>query len=1017
MKQRIFLAFLLLGFLPAGAQTYWQQHVATTLKVTLDDQQHMLYGQETFVYTNHSPDTLKFLYIHLWPNAYSSDRTVFSEGLVRAGRSDFYYSKAADKGYIDSLDFHVDGTSVNYTTLAEDKPDIARIDLPTPLPPGGNITVSTPFRVKVPIVFSRMGHTGQAYYISQWFPKPAVYDHKGWHPLSYSDQGEFYSEIGSYDATITLPKNYVVMATGNCMDERENRWLDSLSKVPFPPDTLYAHWFPPSSPEMKTLHFTEDNIHDFAWFADKRWIVRKDTAQVLGRATPITVYAAFLPANLSSYRSGWQTGTDYIKATVKYLSAHVGVYSYATAKAVSGDMRAGGGMEYPTVTVIDRKMTGNDLRSTIVHEVGHNWFYGILATNERDDAWMDEGINTFYEQQITRQLALDTNTVASYQRRGSAEELGYYQHAATHEDQAIANTSFDFTATNYGLDVYYKTAMMLRWLQFYMGRARFEAAMKDYFEHWQHRHPYPEDMKAVFARHAAADRPTDWFFDGALYTDRRVDFGIESVKRTADGADVTVTNNSSFAAPVAIRLLPIGPDTMYRSQGLQDSITWTAPFIGSTTIHAVDTDEWTVAEITPVIPDGRRTNNFYRTTGLIHEGGLQLQLIGTNRGQRNKIYLSPAIGYNKYDGFELGLLLHNISFPETQFRYILAPQMGLGSKRPVGTGTMAYYWFPNSFAKEICLRLDGKTYDYDATNVNIDHTLYARYIKVAPSLTFTFRHSMVSTVTNRLMLKGYFIREQGFDFNPSPADTTIFIPSVVAQNKGYGLVNFTHKNDRLFNPFSYSLEAQGGAAYMKLSAEGNLRIDYNVKGKSLYVRAYAGKFYTLDNTPFAADRYYLTTTYTGANDYLYDDLFYGRSEQTGTAANQVAIKEGGFTLPTPQYASPIGRNDDWLLALNLKTDLPLKKLPVRFFLNVATMANAATLNPNGSKLLYEGGAEVHLFSDILEVWFPFVMSSDYKDYYRSLFGNKAFTHSISFSLQLQNIDWLKFPDKIISMMQ
>jgi len=144
-------------------------------------------------------------------------------------------------------------------------------------------------------------------------------------------------------------------------------------------------------------------------------------------------------------------------------------------------------------------------------------------------------------------------------------------------------------------------------------------------------------------------------------------------------------------------------------------------------------------------------------------------------------------------------------------------------------------------------------------------------------------------------------------------------------------------------------------------------------------------------------------------------VFYGRSEQTGTAAQQVAIREGGFTLPTPQYASPIGRSDDWLLALNLKTDLPLKKLPVRLFLNVATTANAATQNPNGSKLLYEGGAEVHLFSDILEVWFPFVMSSDYKDYYRSVYAGKWFRHSISFSIQLQNIDWLKFPDKVLNL--
>ena len=310
------------------------------------------------------------------------------------GSSTFYYSKPADRGFIDSLQFTVDGLNAEANS-SENAPDITRIELQHPLLPGKQVKVATPFRVKIPIVFSRMGHTKQAYYISQWFPKPAVYDQKGWHPISYLDQGEFFSEYGSYDVSITLPANYVVMASGNLMDEKENKWLDELAAKPLPTKQYKVAWqqrdsFPPSAMEMKTLHYHEDNIHDFAWFADKRWLVRKDTVVSPGSGQIVTTWAAFMP----SYTQSWKHGTEYLKETVRHYGKWVGPYQYKTIKAVLGDMHAGGGMEYPTVTIID-KSANAQLRTTIVHEAGHNWFYGMLVSNERDHAWMDEVINTF----------------------------------------------------------------------------------------------------------------------------------------------------------------------------------------------------------------------------------------------------------------------------------------------------------------------------------------------------------------------------------------------------------------------------------------------------------------------------------------------------------------------------------------------------------------------------------------------------------------------------------------------
>jgi hypothetical protein len=307
----------LLSLVTAGslnAQTNWKQQVDMKIDVTLDDKDHFLHGFEEFWYTNNSPDTLRFIFVHLWMNAYKNDRTPFAKQQDRNGNTDFYYSKAKDRGYIDSLQFSVDGRSVEHYST-EDAPDIARIDLPEPLLPGGKIKIATPFRDKLPRVFSRGGHTDQAYYVSQWFPKPAVYDRKGWHPMSYQDQGEFYSDYGSYDVSVTLPSNYILFATGNCLDERENEWLDSLSQLPMPENTLYVTSFPASAYTTKTIHFHEDNIHDFAWFADKRFVVRKDTVYSPGNDILVTAWTAFLP----SYQYIWKNGTNYLKTAVKAL--------------------------------------------------------------------------------------------------------------------------------------------------------------------------------------------------------------------------------------------------------------------------------------------------------------------------------------------------------------------------------------------------------------------------------------------------------------------------------------------------------------------------------------------------------------------------------------------------------------------------------------------------------------------------------------------------------------------------
>ena len=154
MKTIQFLIVILIAHSVHAQQPYWQQEVNFKINVSLNDKDHTLEAFESIEYINHSPDTLRYIWFHLWPNAYKNDRTAFSEQLIKQGNTDFYFSKPKDKGYINQLNFKVDGNAV--VTLPDtNNIDIVAVVLPSPLLPGKKIEITTPFKVKLPYNFSR----------------------------------------------------------------------------------------------------------------------------------------------------------------------------------------------------------------------------------------------------------------------------------------------------------------------------------------------------------------------------------------------------------------------------------------------------------------------------------------------------------------------------------------------------------------------------------------------------------------------------------------------------------------------------------------------------------------------------------------------------------------------------------------------------------------------------------------------------------------------------------------------
>jgi len=494
---------------------YWQQEIRYDIRVTLDDAAQTLKGFETMVYSNNSPDTLHYIFIHCWPNAYKDNTTALYRQLSQLEERKNKLKKIKENGYMDQLAFTVDGVNAS-TEVDSQNMDILKLDLPAALAPGKSLTIATPFFVKIPSYFSRMGHEGKSYMITQWYPKPAVYDRKGWHPMPYLDQGEFYSEFGSFDVHITLPGGYVVGATGQLLTSSE---LDSYKRIGKAnherPSSPAAYKSQSQNAGVKTLDYHADSVHDFAWFADKDLIIQYDTLQ-LPSGRIIDVFAYYRPGG----NREWTKSISFIKDAATHYSNWIGEYAYPVVSAVEGPGNiSSGGMEYPMITLITSpKASRAELDGVIAHEVGHNWFYGMLGTNEREHPWMDEGINSYYEFRYEaekyRYNGVLGDMIPDRLKKLSADDFLssiYNVINQLRSSEPIESPAADFPSEmDYGLVVYAKTAVWMHVLEESIGKDELTRGMHAYFTTWKFKHPYPEDMQASLEQ--STGNPLDQYF-------------------------------------------------------------------------------------------------------------------------------------------------------------------------------------------------------------------------------------------------------------------------------------------------------------------------------------------------------------------------------------------------------------------------------------------------------------------------------------------------------------------------
>ena len=507
----------------------------------LDPATKILKAHEVVRWRNASTDVITELQFHLYQNAFRNNRSTFMK--ESGGVSRGFRAGLDAWGFVD-----VDGISLQGgrdlkpamefihpdDDNAEDR-TVFRVVLPEPLRPGDTVGLVIDFTEKVPEPpLARSGSKGNYFFFGQWFPKLGVYIDGKWNCHQYHAYSEFFADFGLYDVALTVPEQNIVGATGLEYERKNN--ADSTA----------------------THYFHAEDVHDFSWTTSP------DFLEARGRELGVDIRVLLQPDHAGQA----ERHLDAARTAVRYFHNWYGLYPYPNLTVVDPKPGAGGtgGMEYPTLITAGTSygVPGgiHMLEDVIIHEFGHNYWYHLLASNEFEESWMDEGINTYTEIQIMSDAYGPTGDMLNF---GGVRLNDLQFQRATYLSASdlvptVRRAWEYYSGNSYGANSYSKPGLFLTTLQNYLGRETMRKGMRMYVDRWRFRHPKSRDFTGVISE--AAGENLDWFFDQALYSNAVLDYSVDAVSSVEApaprGIDYTM---SSAGDSVLVREKPAGGDS------------------------------------------------------------------------------------------------------------------------------------------------------------------------------------------------------------------------------------------------------------------------------------------------------------------------------------------------------------------------------------------------------------------------------------------------------------------------
>jgi hypothetical protein len=533
-----------------------QRVVHYTIDAHYNAATHTVDANEVLTYHNLTGQALDHFPFHLYQNAFQPNSTFVREAKV-AGNRDTSYDKWEEKEYgsevIKSLEVVGQGdltSQLQYTAPDDGNKDdktVIDLHLNKPIAPGELVQFKIAFQTKFPETQARSGWKRDFVLGGQWFPKVGVWWHGAWNCHQYHAMTEFFADFGVFDVKLTVPQDEVVGASGVRTAEVNN------------PDNT------------KTYTYHGDDIHDFAWTASPRYKVTEAAYQ--GQMGPVQMRILMQPAHWSQV----DRHEKILRESLEHFENWYGPYPYKTITLVDPEPdSAAGGMEYPTFITGDTSWFmpgGAHLPELVVeHEFGHQYWYGMVATNEFEDAWMDEGINSYTEVKVLDSILGKNTSIlnlagATFGER-EMQRLGYLSAANL---DPIAQKAYDYYSYNsYGGITYGKTASVLLTLEGIIGEETMAKAMHVYFMKYRFTHPTKEDFLKTLEE--VSGQNLRWYFDQAIYSSPVMDYKVLNIesfpvnwyeKKGSSGKDdkntlyrsyVWLQRKNAFAMPVDVEI-------------------------------------------------------------------------------------------------------------------------------------------------------------------------------------------------------------------------------------------------------------------------------------------------------------------------------------------------------------------------------------------------------------------------------------------------------------------------------
>lgn len=590
------------------------------IKAALDAAARTIKGEETISWRNIATAPAATLQFHLYYNAWRDSRSSWMRELALAG-SYVPEIPPEHRGSIDVTSVRVTrgGTVADLTSRmryiapddgnADDR-TVMEVPLDAPVAPGETVDIHIAWTSKVPRPIARTGAIGNDFFIAQWFPKIGVFEDTGWNCHQFHATTEFFADFGNYDVQLSVPAGWTVGATGR----ERGQTLGAITFDASPQGAIRA-----LTANSTTHHYSQEDVHDFAWTTSPDYIERHERFEH-PTLPPVEMRLLLQPEHVGQAKRHF----DATRAALRYYGEWFGPYPYGHITIVDPAYRSGtGGMEYPTLFTAGTRWIAprhaGDPEEVTIHEAGHQFWYGIVATNEFEHAWMDEGLNTFSTARVIQQAFAPRYHVERYFGgfipwvfRGL--EVSRETQTQTSVARAIGDDpskpSWRYWPQSAGAISYDKTAHWLHTLERMLGWETLQRAMSAYFTRHAFTHPAPADFFAVVNETSGQD--LTWFFDQVYRSSATFDYSIELLRSEPSAKNFRTTvvarRLGEGCFPVAVRVV------------FDDGEEQRWPWDGRDRWKLFETERPVAAAYAQVDPDGillldvNRTNNSYTFT-------------------------------------------------------------------------------------------------------------------------------------------------------------------------------------------------------------------------------------------------------------------------------------------------------------------------------------------------------------------------------------------------------------------